>query len=273
MSAYRFLLGPISFLGVDVFEAQELSESGEMLSGAAADPAGAMAALEAEIERVRGGPTLDWCAAPGLRAALGLGEERGGWPSPEQREVMLVSSLFRSPVGALWPIEDRRVAEGALVGLSLFARRVASLPERRPFAYHAGTVGTLEGESFVVFSRRGARAQLAVVRERSDVSVLEETAAHEEEVDPEVNHTVASIDLTPSWLGAVMHEAFGVAFSPLLFQRRRGEPRTPVDDVVAILLGVMATAFPEGALDDASGEGSLAAGDEDLTCRLTPLSS
>jgi hypothetical protein len=255
---------------------QELFETGQMLSGAGADPAPAMAELEAETVRVRGRPTDDRRAAPSLRAALALDDERAGWPSPEQREAMLVSALFRSPVWELWPIEDPRLAEGSLVGLSLFARGVASLPDRRPFAYHAATDGTLEGQSFVVFSRRGPTAQLAVVRSRADVAALEEAARREAPVDPEVDHTTASVDLTPSWLGAAMQEAFGVAFSPFLFERRRGGPRAPVDDLVAILRGVMATAFADldGELDPrASREGSLAAGPEELTCRLTALTS
>ena len=270
-ASYRFLLGPIPFLGTEVYEVQDIDAAGTMLSGAGANPAGAFADLESEVRQGRAPD--DWRCTAAMAAALGLPASRVGLPDAMQRRAMLVSAVLRHPVFDLWPFQDEDMLEGTLAGLALLARRAPLLPVGRSFPYSLKIRGTHETELHAALSRSETAVSLALTVTEDSLRRLYDAAMGGAEAPSAVNISAAVLDLPGDWLGGVMEAVFGVAFTPLLFQRIDGA-RSAVSDLSALILGATAAACAAGTGQGgpgASGAGDQSAGPETLRCQVEPL--
>ena len=270
-ASYRFLLGPIPFLGTEVYEVQDIDAAGTMLSGAGANPAGAFADLESEVRQGRAPD--DWRCTAAMAAALGLPASRVGLPDAMQRRAMLVSAVLRHPVFDLWPFQDEDMLEGTLAGLALLARRAPLLPVGRSFPYSLTIRGTRETELHATLSRSETAVSLALTVTEDSLRRLYEAAMGGTEEPSAVNLSAAVLDLPGDWLGGVMEAVFGVAFTPHLFQRIDGA-RSAVSDLSALTLGATAAACAAGTGQGgpgAAGAGDLSAGPETFRCQVEPL--
>lgn len=269
MSHYRYLLGPIRFLGHDLYEVQDVAPDGILRMGAAGTPSTAMAALEAELAG-EGLADDDWRAAPGLIEALGLPAERAGKPDAAQRRAMLAGVMFRSSAGEFWNVENRATMEGILAALAKFTRRARTLPPGQSFPYRATLDGTRRATLYPVISRGEDTATLTLVFTEDSLRQLYDAALGGGTKGEEIDITVLHLDLDKGWVAQAMEEAFGVGFAPLLFERVAGK-RQPITERTAQVLAVCAAACPDRFGMDRSGRAELDTPTDELTCKLEPL--
>lgn len=270
MSAYRFLIGPVDFLGARIFEVRALDDDGEAVIGAGTDPAAATADLDSEIRRRGGDPDGPWQASKTLAEALSLPASRIGTPHGPQRDAVLRAVLSAVETGRFWTMRTVLPVSGLVEGFAQLARRAGAVPLRRSFPYRATIRGTWDADLFAVVSRETAVLSLVCVTEEEDVRRVYD-AAMGGGVDPaSVDLVWARLDLSPSWVSAAIGELYGVPFAPFVFQRVGGE-RKPVSDATVLLLSVMAGACPDDPLGGERGECVLGVCEEMVHCVLEPI--
>lgn len=270
MSAYRFLVGPVDFLGARIFEVRALDEDGAAVIGSGTDAAAAVADLEARIRTQGGDPNSPWQASKALADALSLPASRIGVPHGPQRDAMLSAVLSAVETGRFWPMECVSLVSGLVEGFAQFARRAGAVPPRRSFPYRATIRGTWDADLYAIISREPTVLSLVGVTEEADVRRVYD-AVMGGEVDPSsVDMACARLDLSPGWVSAAIGELYGVPFAPFVFQRIDGR-RQPVSDFMVLMLSVMAGACPDDPTAGEGGECVLGVGEEVVHCVLEPI--
>jgi hypothetical protein len=257
-------MGPVEFLGEQVFEIFEIAEDGAYEHGVAGDVVAATRELDAALAASSTGAQNDVVYAPALAASLGRSEVRVGTPNELQRGVMLKLAMqpLRYPAAWRWARGD--TLDGSLAGLALLALKAAPLPSPRSWAYEATLEGALRATFFVVLSRGEHGVTLTVT------DTVERMHRLFEDSGAEVDLAAAVLGLRESWMSSILEVAFGVPFEPVLFQRVAGV-RTPLTDLSARILAVIAAACPEDPSAGRPSEGELEIGSELVVCRLTPI--